>query len=89
MLYKPPRRILENAQDLGSFADSPCCAGRRLNVEAEGPDPMSEPAQTRLLLVDDEASLREPLADYLTRQGFAVRQERGEEPSGDLPHRQG
>ena len=35
---------------------------------------MSEPAQTRLLLVDDEASLREPLADYLTRQGFAVRQ---------------
>jgi len=29
---------------------------------------------TRLLLVDDEASLREPLADYLGRQGFAVRQ---------------
>ncbi len=26
----------------------------------------------RLLLVDDEASLRDPLADYLTRQGFAV-----------------
>jgi two-component system OmpR family response regulator len=26
----------------------------------------------RVLLVDDEASLREPLADYLTRQGFAV-----------------
>jgi two-component system OmpR family response regulator len=35
---------------------------------------MSEPAQTRLLLVDDESSLREPLADYLTRQGFTVRQ---------------
>jgi two-component system OmpR family response regulator len=35
---------------------------------------MSEPAQTRLLLVDDESSLREPLADYLVRQGFAVRQ---------------
>lgn len=35
---------------------------------------MSEPAQTRLLLVDDEPSLREPLADYLTRQGFQVRQ---------------
>jgi len=35
---------------------------------------MSEPAQTRLLLVDDEASLREPLADYLGRQGFVVRQ---------------
>lgn len=28
----------------------------------------------KLLLVDDEASLREPLADYLSRQGFAVRQ---------------
>lgn len=27
---------------------------------------------TRLLIVDDEASLREPLADYLSRQGFAV-----------------
>ncbi len=26
----------------------------------------------RLLLVDDEASLRDPLADYLTRQGFTV-----------------
>jgi len=29
---------------------------------------------TKLLLVDDEASLRQPLADYLTRQGFVVRQ---------------
>ncbi|MFC3100170.1 response regulator [Altererythrobacter lauratis] len=28
----------------------------------------------RLLLVDDEASLREPLAEYLTRQGFVVTQ---------------
>lgn len=28
----------------------------------------------RLLLVDDEAALREPLADYLVRQGFAVDQ---------------
>ena len=76
LLYKPPRRIQENAQDLGSFADGPCCAARgsRLNAEAEGTDRMSEPAQTRLLLVDDEASLREPLADYLTRQGFVVRQ---------------
>ena len=33
-----------------------------------------EPAPTRLLLVDDEASLREPLAEYLSRQGFAVSQ---------------
>src|SRR5690606_12986774 len=31
-----------------------------------------EPAQTRLLLVDDEAALREPLAEYLSRQGFDV-----------------
>ncbi len=35
---------------------------------------MSETAPTRLLLVDDEASLREPLAEYLLRQGFAVTQ---------------
>lgn len=35
---------------------------------------MDETALTRLLLVDDEASLREPLAEYLTRQGFVVRQ---------------
>ncbi|MCA1660987.1 MAG: response regulator [Novosphingobium sp.] len=35
---------------------------------------MTEPAPTRLLLVDDEAALREPLADYLVRQGFAVSQ---------------
>ena len=33
---------------------------------------MSETAQTRLLLVDDEAALREPLAEYLSRQGFDV-----------------
>lgn len=33
---------------------------------------MSEAATTRLLLVDDERSLREPLAAYLVRQGFAV-----------------
>jgi two-component system OmpR family response regulator len=35
---------------------------------------MTERAPTRLLLVDDEPSLREPLAEYLTRQGFLVRQ---------------
>jgi two-component system OmpR family response regulator len=34
---------------------------------------MSETA-TRLLLVDDEAALREPLAEYLSRQGFVVTQ---------------
>ena len=33
---------------------------------------MSQAATTRLLLVDDEAALREPLADYLVRQGFSV-----------------
>ena len=31
-------------------------------------------AATRLLLVDDERSLREPLAEYLARQGFVVEQ---------------
>jgi len=35
---------------------------------------MSEAGPVRLLLVDDERSLREPLADYLVRQGFVVRQ---------------
>jgi two-component system OmpR family response regulator len=35
---------------------------------------MTDTAPTRLLLVDDEASLREPLAEYLGRQGFVVRQ---------------
>lgn len=32
------------------------------------------PSPTRVLVVDDEAALREPLSDYLVRQGFAVRQ---------------
>jgi two-component system, OmpR family, response regulator len=35
---------------------------------------MNQSAATRLLLVDDEAALREPLADYLVRQGFVVHQ---------------
>lgn len=30
--------------------------------------------KTHILLVDDEASLREPLADYLIRQGYKVQQ---------------
>ena len=34
---------------------------------------MTDTAPITLLLVDDEASLREPLAEYLTRQGFSVR----------------
>ena len=37
-----------------------------------GPALMDQAATTRLLLVDDEAALREPLADYLVRQGFSV-----------------
>lgn len=32
------------------------------------------PDATRVLVVDDEAALREPLADYLVRQGFAAAQ---------------
>ncbi len=35
---------------------------------------MTETTPTRVLLVDDEPALREPLADYLVRQGFAVTQ---------------
>lgn len=35
---------------------------------------MNEAAPVRLLLVDDEAALREPLTDYLVRQGFLVDQ---------------
>ncbi len=34
---------------------------------------MSDTAPVRILLVDDEASLREPLAGYLGKQGFEVR----------------
>jgi two-component system OmpR family response regulator len=35
---------------------------------------MSDPAPVRLLLIDDEAALRQPLAEYLSRQGFTVTQ---------------
>ncbi len=35
---------------------------------------MNDTAPVRLLLVDDEAALREPLGEYLSRQGFAVTQ---------------
>ncbi len=35
---------------------------------------MTEAAPTRILLVDDEPTLREPLAEYLARQGFDVRE---------------
>lgn len=35
---------------------------------------MTEPAPVHLLVVDDEAALREPLAEYLSRQGFGVSQ---------------
>ena len=33
---------------------------------------MDDNTTTRLLLVDDEAALRQPLAEYLARQGFGV-----------------
>lgn len=35
---------------------------------------MTDTAPVRLLVVDDEPALREPLAEYLSRQGFAVAQ---------------
>jgi two-component system OmpR family response regulator len=37
-------------------------------------DPAPTPNPTTVLLVDDEAALREPLAEYLSRQGFVVTQ---------------
>lgn len=40
---------------------------------AAAPIPISA-AATRVLVVDDEAALREPLTDYLVRQGFAAEQ---------------
>lgn len=36
--------------------------------------PSGETSPMRVLLVDDEPGLREPLADYLVRQGFSVTQ---------------
>jgi two-component system, OmpR family, response regulator len=35
---------------------------------------MTETSPVKVLLVDDEAALREPLTDYLVRQGFVVTQ---------------
>ncbi len=49
-----------------------CAAGERHCRGGRGHEQRSVAAPTRILLVDDEPSLREPLADYLTRQGFAV-----------------
>lgn len=40
--------------------------------EARHTTAMIEPAATQVLLVDDEPSLRQPLAEYLVRQGFRV-----------------
>jgi two-component system alkaline phosphatase synthesis response regulator PhoP len=37
-------------------------------------DPAPTPNPTTVLLVDDESALREPLAEYLSRQGFVVTQ---------------
>jgi len=55
---------------------APITTARRLasTARATKQSPMVETTQTRLLLVDDEPSLREPLASYLERQGFAVEQ---------------
>ena len=44
------------------------------NPETRQEDVMNDTASTKLLLVDDEAALREPLAEYLSRQGFDVTQ---------------
>jgi two-component system, OmpR family, response regulator len=44
------------------------------NPETRQEDAMNDTASTKLLLVDDEAALRDPLAEYLSRQGFDVTQ---------------
>lgn len=41
---------------------------------AMNPETHSDAEAVKILLVDDEATLREPLADYLTGQGFEVTQ---------------
>ena len=51
-----------------------CSLHRPPTEQNRSPFPMNQSAATRLLLVDDEAALREPLAEYLTRQGFVVHQ---------------
>jgi two-component system OmpR family response regulator len=38
---------------------------------------MNETSRTEILLIDDETALREPLADYLAKQGFVVTQASG------------
>jgi two-component system OmpR family response regulator len=43
-------------------------------TQSDKNDGMTEPSTTEILLVDDEAALREPLASYLTKQGFTVTQ---------------
>ena len=54
-----------------------CRLHRPPTEQNRSPFPMNQSAATRLLLVDDEAALREPLAEYLTRQGFVVHQAAG------------
>ncbi|GGB88269.1 DNA-binding response regulator [Novosphingobium endophyticum] len=46
----------------------------QLNGGREARNRMNDTSPPKLLLVDDEAALREPLAEYLSRQGFAVTQ---------------
>ena len=48
--------------------------GARRRPPATEERPLSDTGPTKLLLVDDEPTLRQPLADYLVRQGFIVRQ---------------
>ncbi len=61
---------------MAEWATLPPQPRRRRPTEhaARGALRMNETAPIRLLLVDDEAALREPLAEYLVRQGFVVTQ---------------
>ncbi len=69
-----PLRPLTTASKAGTPGGLPSSLARRFS---RMPDMLDDPAMgdiPHLLLVDDERSIREPLAQYLTKQGFRVTQ---------------
>ena len=73
-----PRELVARIRSVLRRSSKPAAApgmtARQADREAGGAGSVIVSAPTRLLLVDDEPTLREPLAEYLTRQGFVVRQ---------------
>ena len=69
----PIRHLLPRATDGGRAMTSVLAPARQTDMK----DGMTIAALTEILLVDDEAGLRETLAVYLGRQGFAVTQAAG------------